>query len=212
MRQFYLQCVQRLRGPFALSQVKHERDPLRYVVFEGCQANQYRYATAILTVELLFEWLQSTGNSHFRHQDLLAAVPPFGRRQVGPVHTSGEDIFTIVAYDAQEGVVGLENLSLKIPDHDSNDVCINQPADPGFALCKVPVQTSILERDRGLGGQQLEDSHSCRSKGMWRQVGLQIKHAQHSGLLEDREAENGSRVVLANVVVGGERALNGGIV
>ena len=81
-----------------------------------------------------------------------------------------------------------------------------------FALGEIPVQARVLHRDGRLRGEQLEDGHSRGSKRVRREVVLQVQHPEQPGLLEYRQAEHRPRVVLANVVIGGEWVLARGIV
>jgi hypothetical protein len=47
---------------------------------------------------------------------------------------------------------------------------------------------------------------------MWRKVVLQVQHSEHSGLLEQRQAEHGPYSVITNIRLAGECALRRGIV
>jgi hypothetical protein len=47
-------------------------------------------------------------------------------------------------------------MTLNIPDHDPDDVRVNQAADPGLPLLEIAIQTGVLQRDRRLRRQQFQ--------------------------------------------------------
>ena len=81
---------------------------------------------------------------HNLGEGLFGAIPPFRRRQLHPVDTAGQEICAIIPDDAKVGVVGLDYPSVALHDADPDNVCVNQPADLGFASFKIAVQTRIL--------------------------------------------------------------------
>jgi len=74
------------------------------------------------------------------------------------------------------------------------------------------VQVGILQRDRCLGGNQLQHRAPGRSEGPGGQVVLEIEHADEPGLGDQGQAENGPHLVLTEVGICGKRGLGGGIV
>jgi len=72
-------------------------------------------------------------------------LAPFSWRQIGPAHTTGNEIVTTVLQHVEKCIIGLENLPIEIPDEHPNDVGINQPSNPRFALLEVTIKTRVLE-------------------------------------------------------------------
>src|SRR6267154_2510290 len=66
----------------------------------------------------------------------------------------------------------------------------DQASDLGFALFEIAVQTSTLQGDRRLRGEQLQHSAARRREHPGAQVVLEIKHASELGLGDQGQAEN----------------------
>src|SRR5262249_15500216 len=88
---------------------------------------------------LLLARLSGSGAQHFRHTP-GGVVAPFHWRQVGPAHAARDEILTIVPYDAEKCVIGLDNPALDIPDEDSDDVRVDQAPELRFASLYLSVQ------------------------------------------------------------------------
>ena len=145
------------------------------------------------------------------HQ-LHVAIAPFRRRQIRPAQAAGGDILAVVSHQAEKGVIGLENRTLEIADEDADDVGVDQAPDLRFALGKVAVQAGILQCARRLRGEQLQNRDTGRREDAGRQVILEIESADALGLIDQGQAENGTRLVLLEVRIGGKRVLYRGIV
>src|SRR5262249_5129302 len=101
-----------------LAQIENEADALASVLFEHCAANQDRNATAVLAEILLLEWLD--GPDPLKLCNVLRIVfVPFGWRQRPAMQPTRSEVLPIVPDDAEKGVIGLEDTTFQIPDHDS---------------------------------------------------------------------------------------------
>src|SRR5271166_6299371 len=205
---------QLLLGPLARGQIEHEGNGVG-LVFEARRPDQYGHTAAVLPQILLLIWLDGSGHLQLSHSPCIA-VTPFRRRQLCPPHTTRNDVFTVVSYHAQKRVIGLDNWPVDLPfdrpDEDSDDVGVDETTDFGFALFEIAVQTGILERDRRLRGEELQHRDPSRGKGPRREVVLEVEHADELGLIDQGQAENGTRLALADVGVGSKRRLGRGIV
>ena len=85
------------------------------------------------------------------------------------------------------------------------------PQRGGIALV-LGVETGILQRDRGLRGQQRQHRTPGRREDVRRQGVFEIEHAGEPGLVEQRYAEDGPGVLRAHVRIGGKRVRGRGIV
>ena len=65
--------------------------------------------------------------------------------------------------------------------------------------CRSRVQTGVLQRDRGLGREQLQHRDPGRREDPGGQVILEVKHANKLGLVDQGQAENGARPTLTDV-------------
>src|ERR1700737_1354780 len=79
-------------------------------------------------------------------------------------------------------------------------------------LLQVRIEVSVLQRYRGLGGDQLQHCASGRREHPRGQVILEGEHADQRGVPDQRQAENGADAIAADVCIGGKRALRRGIV
>ncbi|MNU01475.1 hypothetical protein D3C72_2448940 [compost metagenome] len=65
------------------------------------------------------------------------AVEPFRRGQLCPAEATGDEILTLVAHDAEERVIGLEDPASELPDEDPDNVSVDQALDLRFALFEL---------------------------------------------------------------------------
>src|SRR5882672_8089868 len=79
-------------------------------------------------------------------------------------------------------------------------------------LPQVRIEVGVLQRNRGLGGEQLQYRASRGREHAGGQVILEVEHADQCGLLDQGQTENGTEAILANVLIAGKRALRRGIV
>ena len=61
-------------------------------------------------------------------------------------------------------------------------------------FCEIAVQAGVLQRDRGLRGEQLQHRDPGRREDAGGQVVFQVEHADELGLVDQRQAENGARL------------------
>ena len=122
------------------------------------------------------------------------------------------EVLTVVAHDTQKRVIGLENPTFEIPNHDADDVCVDEAPDLRFAFGEIAVQTGILQRDRGLRGEQLQHRYARWGKHAGREAVLEVEHADQLCLGEQGQAENRARPPLTDVRISGERGLGRGII
>ena len=103
-------------------------------------------------------------------------------------------------------------MAASIPDHDSDDVRVDQTADPGLPLPEIAVQTGILQRDRRLRCQQFQHRDPGGREHVRRQLVLEIEHPDQLGLLHQGQAEDRPGVLLTDVLICRERILRQGVI
>ena len=140
-------------------------------------------------------------------------VAPFRRRQVRPAQAACDEILTVVSHHAEKRVIGLENVArrdsqMKIP------MMLASTRRRIFASrsAEIAVQAGVLQRDRRLRGEQLQHCDPGRREDARGQVVLEVEHADELGLIDQRQAENGTGLALTDVGIRGERGLGRGIV
>ena len=106
------------------------------------------------------------------------ALLPFRRGQVGPSHTARDQILTTVSDDAKEGLVGIDDPTVGMPDDDADDVGVDQPPNPCLALLEVAIEAAVLQRDRSFGGEELEDTNPGRGKDVGAEVIFEVKYPE----------------------------------
>ena len=92
---------------------------------------------------------------------------------------------------------------MKIPDN----VGVDQAPDLRFAFFEIAVKTGILQGDRGLRRKQFQHRDPRRSENVGGQVVFQVKQTDQFGLVNQRQAENGTGVMPTDVRIGGKRIL-----
>src|SRR6266851_6881763 len=118
----------------------------------------------------------------------------------------------VVSHHTEKRVVGLENPTFEVPEEDPDDVGVDQTPDLGFASLEIAVQTSVLQCDRRLRGEQLQHRDSSRREDPGAEVVLEIEHADELGLGDQGQAENGANMTLTEIEIRGKRWLGGGII
>src|SRR5205823_10071496 len=121
-----------------------ERDSVVPSCIKQRSANQYGNTTAIFPEELLLVGLNRPRRLEIR-RCVFVSLAPFSWRQVGPAHTTRDEVFTTVLQHVEERVIGLTNLSVEIPDEHPDNVGIHQPSHPCLALLEVAIQTRVLQ-------------------------------------------------------------------
>src|SRR6202007_1451984 len=62
----------------------------------------------------------------------IVSVTPFGRCQVPPAQTASDEIAAVIPYDAQIGVVRIDDPTVSRPNEDSYDIGVDHPPDLRF--------------------------------------------------------------------------------
>ena len=83
-------------------------------------------------------------------------TPPFCRRKVRPAHATRDQIFTAVFHHVEKRLIGLNNLTSKVPDEDSDNVSVDHAPDLRLALFEIAIKKGILQGHRGLRGKQFQ--------------------------------------------------------
>jgi hypothetical protein len=206
-----LSLAQRILRALALRQIEHECDALVTALFKCCPTNQHGHTATVLSSVLLFERLEPAA-TFLLFDPCVIPVAPVRRRQVRPPYAARNQVFAIVVHHAKKFVVGLKYATLEIPDQNSDDIGIDQAPDFRLALRDVAIQVGILQCDRGLRGEQLQDRDPGRREDARRQVVFEVEHADEFGLIEQRQAENGPGLALTDIGIDAKRGLGRGIV
>ncbi len=114
-----------LLGALALGQIEHESDALVSPFFEGCHTDQHGHAGTVFPEVLLFERLQTPGPLVFPDA-LCLAVEQVRGRYIRPAHAACDEILTLVSDDAKEGVIGLKNATVEIPEKYPDKIGVEQ--------------------------------------------------------------------------------------
>ena len=104
----------------ARGDVQDKGDAMLHFVIERSPADKHRNPAAILAEKLLLKGRQRPVDlSCVGNKLLKIAVEPFGWRQIAPPQPTRDQVFTLVADDAEKCVVGFENppprSQMKIP-------------------------------------------------------------------------------------------------
>src|ERR1700682_533302 len=150
-----LALAQRFVGPLALGHVDDKDNPLVSFPLEKGAPDQNWHAAAIFAEIFLLERLAAPGRAHLG-QRILVGRGPLGGRQLRPPYPTRDKVFTAVAQHVQKGFVGFDDPAPRIPNHDSDDVRVDQAADPGLPFPEIVVQTGVLQRDRRLRRPQVQ--------------------------------------------------------
>src|SRR5229473_7401091 len=133
-----------LLGPLLFTQIEHESDTLVPTSLKQRASNQHGHAAAIFPEILFLVWLNRPGSLQFC-DGAFVALAPFGRRQIGPAHTTRNESFTTVLQHPQKRFVGPDDRTFKAPDADPQNVGIDQAPNLPFAICEIPIEPRILE-------------------------------------------------------------------
>ena len=114
-----------LLGALALGQIEHESDALVSAFSESCHTDQHRHAGAVFPEVLLFERLQTPGLLVFLDAFCLAVEQVRGRH-IRPAHAACGEILALVADDAKEGVIGLKNVTVEIPEKYPDNIGVEE--------------------------------------------------------------------------------------
>src|SRR5258708_34277584 len=70
-----------------------------------------------------------------------------------------------------------------------------------LAALQIRIEVGVLQRNRGLRSQHLQQCDPVRGEGARSQIVLQIEYAGKLGLIDDRQAQDGSGVLRADILV-----------
>jgi hypothetical protein len=137
-RKVCLTLLQRLLCALTLGQVEREADTLVLTRKKG-PAGQYGHAAAVLTDELPLERLQAPTTANLCRQLLKVTIEVAGKREISPAEAARYEIIALVSHYAQKRIIGFDNATIEIPNADSDDVGVNQPAELSLACGNVAV-------------------------------------------------------------------------
>ncbi len=135
-----------------------------------------------------------------------------GRRQFRPAQPTRDEIFPAMSDYVEKSLVRIDDPAMNIPDHDPDDVRVNEAADPGLPLLEIAVQTGVLQRDRRLRRQQFQYRDPGGREHVRCQVVLEIEHPDQLGLLHQRQAEDRPGLLLPDVLIRREPILRQGVI
>src|SRR6266481_9145131 len=153
--QIGLTSHQSLLGALALGQIEHECDALVTALFKCCPTNQHGHTATVFSREFFFERLEPAA-TFLLFDPCVIPVAPVGRRQVRPPYAARNQVFTVVAHHAKKFAVSLKNATFEIPDENSDDVGIDQAANPGLPFPEIVVQAHVFDGDHRLVGEGLD--------------------------------------------------------
>ena len=130
---------------------------------EGRHADEHGHAAAVFPEVLLLERLQSPAHFELGHPASFVAITPFRGSQVRPVQATRDEILAVVSHHGEERVIRLENPTFELPDEDPDDVGVDQaPVSLDSRSARSRYKPAVLERDRGLRGEQFQHRGACR--------------------------------------------------
>jgi hypothetical protein len=83
--------------------------------------------------------------------------------------------------------VDVENAAVYARDRDTDDVGVDQPADPGLPQLKVAIQAAVLQRHRGLRREHLQHRNPRGRKHTGRQMVFQVEQGYSSRFHEEQD-------------------------
>src|SRR5260370_18136518 len=113
----------------------------------------------------------------------FVGLAPPRRREVPPVQPAESEVLATISHHPKEGIVGLKNAAIEVPDENTDDVAFDQAPDPGFAFREIAVQARVLERDRGLRVEPLQHRDARRNENASRQLLLKVKDTDDFSLV-----------------------------
>src|SRR3989442_4519776 len=155
--------------PLLFTQIENERDALPAAFFEQRAPNKHGHAAAIFPEILLLVWLKRPSSLQFYH-GAFVALAPFGRRQIGPTHSTRNEIFTAVLHHAQKRFVGFDDRTFEVPDEDPQNVGVDQTPNLPFAICEIAIKPRVLERDCCLRRKNFQHRYTLRRENARRQI------------------------------------------
>ena len=170
------------------AQVEDEPDALVSTLKQRT-SNQHGHAAAIFPEILLLVWLNRPGSLQFYH-GAFVALAPFGRRQIGPTHSTRNEIFTAVLHHAQKRFVGSGDRTSEVPDEDSQNVGVDQPPNLLFAIREIAIKPRILKRDCCLRRKNFQHRYALRRENARRQIVFQIENTDEFPLINQWQRKN----------------------
>ena len=138
-----LTLPQRLFRPLALGQIKDEANALICTLFEHRPADQHGHTASVFTQIFLLEWRERPDQLQLRDVTCVE-VAPFRRRQHRTVQASRGEILAVVTHDTQKRVIGLKYATFEVPDHDPDDIGVDEASDLPVALLEIAVELDVL--------------------------------------------------------------------
>src|SRR5260370_42679884 len=114
----------------------------------------------------------------------FVGLAPPRRREVPPVQPAESEVLATISHHPKEGIVGLKNAAIEVPDENTDDVAFDQAPDPGFAFREIAIQTRVLERDCGLRGKKLQHRDARGTENARRQLVFKVKDTYEFALVE----------------------------
>src|SRR6476660_9119772 len=193
-----------LLGTLAVAHVDNKDDPLACLSFEKCAADQNWDAAAVLATILLLVRSAGSGPAQLGQRILVGGSPLRGR-QFRPTHPTRGNVIIAVAQHPEKGIIGFDDPPTRIRDKDADDVRVDQAPDSCLSLLEIVVQAGILQCDRGLRGEQLQNRDPSRREDARGQVVLEVERADKFGLIEQWQAENGPGLALTDIGIDAKR-------
>ena len=143
---------------------------------------------------------------------LSVALAPVPGGQILPVDAGRREVLTVKSHDSEKGLIGLKNPTIEVPDEYADDVGVDQAPDLPFTIFEIAIKSRILERDRGLRRQQLQDRDPGGSENGCGRVVLNVEHAHQLGLFDQWQTEDRPDVPGSNIFIRRERLFPGGVI
>jgi hypothetical protein len=133
-------CVRML----LLAQIERKRDAVVPSCVKQGRADQHGDATAISPEELLFVGPNHPSRLEIRRRAFVS-LAPFSWREIGPAHTTRDEIFTTVLQQVEKRVIDLQNPSVEVKNENADNVGIHQASNACLALLEVTIQPRVLQ-------------------------------------------------------------------
>src|SRR5215471_20393281 len=138
---------------------------------------------------------------------MFGALAPFWRGQSGPAQAARNQVLTVICYDTEKRVIGLENSTFDLGNEDSDDVGVDQTSNLSFPIFEVAIKPRILERDCRLRRKHLQHRDSFGRENARNEIVFKIENADESSLVYQWQTENGTGATLNDVGIGSKRIL-----
>src|SRR5262249_50213556 len=106
--------------------------------------------------------------------------------------------------DPEKGIIGIDDSLVASPNDDTDDIRIDETPNARLALPEVVVEAAVLERDRRLPSEQLENAEPGWREDGGAEIVFAVKDAEQTRLFDHRQAEHRTSLVAADVLVTGK--------